>query len=142
MRLALLLGPSVLALAIFAADMTPATAAAKGRHCGGEYADCLNRCNVMPSDTAPGGAKYQCLTECGFSYKDCVASGGVPKKNGTPPTLNHPPVGGVVPVPGGVKTPPKGKTPVGVGGVMAPNSGVKQSGGGNQPVTIERSTKH
>ncbi len=72
-----------------------------------------------------------CTEWCSEQYPLCRGS----RVNA--PTRNVPVHGG------GVITPPKGKNPVGVGGAKAPISGVMKSGGGNQPVAIERdNTEH
>jgi hypothetical protein len=78
-----------------------------------------------------GGGRL-CTESCNQQYPLCHGSSRV-----NAPTRNVPVHGG------GVVRPPKGNNPVGVGGVKVPNSGVMKTGGGNQPVTIERdNTEH
>ena len=85
-------------------------------------------------NSAPDGSISGCSThsgvcfDCDVKTRECNA---VRTRGKTP---IHATIGGIKLSP----APPKGKNPVGVSGVKAPNSGVMKSGGSNQPVTIER----
>jgi hypothetical protein len=106
-------------------------------------------CNKYAYGLVPAGAGTSCLwcskqgrtqhcyaINCGGGVSGCEFT---QLYRGTNPPPNHRPVVGFVPVHGGViVAPPKGRNPVPAGGLKAPNSGVMKTGGGNQPITIER----